>query len=69
MESDFLKKIIENDLTDINFPVKPPCNESRIANSGCIDLLIQFDRVVSFTDSYDRVNAFKQLINTARVIK
>lgn len=69
METDFLKKFIENEYTDINFPVRPPCNESRIANSGCVDLLIQFDRVVSFNDTFDRVNAFKQLISTARVFK
>jgi hypothetical protein len=64
-----LRKIIEADLSDPNYPIKPPNNESRLANSGCIELLIQFDKVISFPDSFDRVNAFQQLINTARVVK
>ncbi len=69
MVANFLKLFVELELKDSSFPVKPLNIESRLANSGCVELLIQFDLVISFPDSFDRVNAFNQLIETASVRK
>lgn len=67
MEDNFLKAFVELSFSASEFPVKASCYESRLSVSGSVRLLIQFDRVITFSDSFDRVNAFQQLINTVKV--
>lgn len=63
---EFLQKFVEFSFTNKHFPVQLQNYESRLAVTGNVELVMQFDRVITFPDLFDRVNAFEQLINTVK---
>lgn len=64
---EFLQRLVELKFTNNKFPISLQSYESRLAVTGNVELVMQFDRVITFPDLFDRVNAFEQLINTVKV--